>query len=121
MSIVLYSYAHLPLLIGLAATSAGVRLLIERAGADELGAGASTALLGGVALFLLSLVATRSVTASGRRRLGMSLKLGAGAIIVALLLAQSALSPLVLAAALALVLAALVVVERTLFPSATAT
>ena len=32
MSIVVYSYAHLPLLIGPAAMSAGLRLLIQRAG-----------------------------------------------------------------------------------------
>jgi hypothetical protein len=45
--------------------SAGVSLLIERAGEDRLGMGASVALLGGVVLFLVSLVATRSVTVGG--------------------------------------------------------
>jgi len=118
MDVVIYSYAHLPLLIGLAATSAGLRLLIERAGEGELGGGAAAALLGGVAVFLVSLVATRWVTVSGPKRLGVSLKLAAAAIVAVLLLAQAVLPPLVLAAGLALVLAAVVFVERTLLSAA---
>ena len=61
------------------------------------------ALLGGVILYLLSVVATRSVTVAGPRRIGVSLKLGAAAIIVGLLLAESALPPLALAGGLAFV------------------
>lgn len=80
LSVVVYSYTHLPLLMGLAAASAGLRLLIERAGEDQLGVGASAALLGGVLVYLVSLVVTRSVTVSGPRGIGVSLKLGAGAI-----------------------------------------
>ena len=102
--------------MGLAATSAGLRLLIERAGEDHLGAGASVALLGGVILYLVSLIATRSVTVSGPRRVGVSLKLGAAAIIVALLFAESALPPVALAGGLAFVLAAVVFAERMLIP-----
>jgi low temperature requirement protein LtrA len=45
--VVIYSYAHLPLLIGLAAMSAGLQLMIERAGEDEAGSGATVAYLGG--------------------------------------------------------------------------
>ena len=116
LSVVVYSYAHLPLLIGLAATSAGLRLLIARAGDDHLGAGPSAALLGGVLLYLVSLVATRSVTVTGPRRLGVSLKLGAAAVILALLLVEAAIPPVALAGALALVLAAVVWAERTLIP-----
>jgi low temperature requirement protein LtrA len=108
MSIVIYSYAHIPLLMGLAATSAGLRLVIERAGEDTLGAGASVALLGGVVLYLFSLIATRSVTVQGGRRLGSSLKIGAGAIVIALLAAETVLPPIALVAGLALVLAGLV-------------
>lgn len=115
MSIVVYSYAHLPLLVGLAATSAGLRLLIERAGHDHLGAGASAALLGGVVLYLVSLVGTRSVTVSGPRRLGVSLKLGAAALILALLFGEAALPPVALAAGLATILVGVVVAERQLF------
>jgi low temperature requirement protein LtrA len=49
---VVYSYAHLPLLLGLAALSSGIRLLIDHAGEPHLGAGAAVALLGGPMLFL---------------------------------------------------------------------
>ncbi len=113
---IVYSYAHLPLLMGLAAMSAGLRLVIERAGEDHLGFGASAAFLGGVVAFLLSLMATRSVTIGGPHGLGVGLKLGAAAALLALLAVESALPPVVLAGGLAVVLGALVFVERTLFP-----
>jgi low temperature requirement protein LtrA len=117
-SVVVYSYAHLPLLMGLAAAGAGVRLLIARASDDHLGAGSTAALLGGVVVFLLALVATRSVTVRGSRRVGMSLKLGAAAAIVLLALVQAALPPLALVACLVAVLAAVVVLERLLLSPA---
>jgi low temperature requirement protein LtrA len=113
----IYSYAHLPLLMGLAAMSAGVSLLIERAGEDHLGTGPSVAFLGGIVLFLISLVATRSVTVGGPRRVGVSLKLGTAAIVLGLLVAEAALPPVALAGGLAFTLAALVFAERFLFPS----
>src|SRR5439155_769597 len=69
-SVVIYSYAHIPLLIGLAGMSAGVRLLIEHASDPHLGLGATAALAGGVILYLLSLMATRSVTIPGAERRG---------------------------------------------------
>jgi low temperature requirement protein LtrA len=116
MTVVVYSYAHLPLLMGLAAMSAGLRLLIERAGEDHLGAGPSAAFLGGVVVFLLSLVATRTVTIGGVRWIGISLKLGTAAALLVLLAVESALPPVALAGGLAVVLGALVFVERTLFP-----
>jgi low temperature requirement protein LtrA len=115
MSVVVYSYAHLPLLIGLAAMSAGLRLLIERAGESHLGAGASVAFLGGAVLFLLSLIATRLVTVRGSHARGVSLKLGAAELILALLATEAILPPLALAAALATVLATFVFAERTLW------
>lgn len=113
---VVYSYAHLPLLMGLAAMSAGVALLIERAGQDHLGTGAGVALVGGVILYLVSLIAMRSVTVSGPRWLGVSLKLGAAGLLLGLLAVQGALPPVALAGGLVGVLAALVVAERALFP-----
>jgi low temperature requirement protein LtrA len=119
-AVVVYSYAHLPLLMGLAATSGGLDLLIDRAGEEELGAGASAAYLGGVVLFLVSLVATRTVTVAGPRRLGISLKLGAAGVILALLAIQGLVSPIALAAALGAVLVAVMVAERTLFPASEA-
>src|SRR5919204_1459478 len=79
ISIVVYSYAHLPLLIGLAAISAGLRLLIERAGSDRLGAGSSVAFLRGAALFVVSLIAMRLVTLQRSHRRGATLKLAAAA------------------------------------------
>jgi low temperature requirement protein LtrA len=111
---VVYSYAHLPLLMGLAAMSAGLALVIERAGEEELGTGASAAYLGGAGLFLVSLVATRVVTVGGPHRVGVSLKLGTVAIILGLLAAQGALPPVAVAGGLAGALAALVFAERTL-------
>jgi low temperature requirement protein LtrA len=114
MSFVVYSYAHIPLLMGLAAMSAGVRLLIERAGADHLGTGPCVALLGGVLLYLAGLIGTRTVVVHGQHRLGISPKLAAGAIILGLLAAETALPPLAVAAGLAAVLVAVVYVERTL-------
>jgi low temperature requirement protein LtrA len=118
MSVVVYSYAHLPLLIGLAAMSAGLRLLIERADEEHLGSGASVAFLGGVVLFMLSLIATRLVTVRESHRLGAGLKLVAAGLILGLLALQSVVSPLALAVLLAEVLIAFVYVERTLWPPA---
>ena len=112
----IYSYAHLPLLMGLAAMSAGMRLVIEHAGDAHLELGPSAAYLGGAVLFLLSLVATRSVTV-GPNRLGIALKFGAVAVIVGLIAAHGFLSPVELSAALALVLTTLIVVEGSLFPN----
>jgi hypothetical protein len=57
---------------------------------------------------------TRTVVVHGRHRLGISLKLAAAAIIVALLAAETALPPLAVAAGLAAVLTALVYLDRTL-------
>src|SRR2546422_5639354 len=114
MSIVVYSYAHIPLLMGLAAMSAGGRLLIARAGADRLGTGPRVALPGGVLLYLLGLIGTRTVVLHGPHRLGISLKLGAGVVLLALIAAESLLPPVSVAAILALVLVAVVVADRTL-------
>ncbi len=115
LSVLIYSYAHLPLLMGLAAMSAGLWLLIDRAGAAHLGTGPSVALLGGAALFAVSLVATRTVTV-GPHRLGVLLKLVTVALLLGLLAAQGALPPVAVAAALTGLLAALIVVERALMP-----
>jgi low temperature requirement protein LtrA len=89
MSVVVYSYAHIPLLLGLAAMGAGLRLLIERAHDDRLGTGPSVAPLGGAALFLLSLI-------------------------LVVLVAQAAIPPVALAGALAGILIAVVYVDRML-------
>jgi low temperature requirement protein LtrA len=115
MSVVIYSYAHIPLLIGLAGMSAGVRLLIEHASDPHLGLEASVALVGGIILYLLALLITRTVTVAGPHGRGRELKLGAIAVLIGLLLAQGALSPLVPAAGVAVVLGVLLYAERAAF------
>src|SRR5439155_2010871 len=105
---VVYSYAHLPLLIGLAAMSAGMRLVIERAGESHLGLAASAVYLGGIALFLVSLVGTRVVTIGGRHLLGLSMKGCTVAALLGLLVIEGVLPPVALAAWAALVLSVLV-------------
>jgi low temperature requirement protein LtrA len=118
MAVVVYSYAHLPLLIGLAAMSGGLRLVIDRAGEDRLGAGASVAFLGGAVVFLASLIVTRLVTVAGSHRVGVSAKLAAAAAILVLLAIESLVPPLVVATGLAVVLASFVYVERLLWRAA---
>jgi len=112
-AMVVYSYAHLPLLMALAALGAGLRLLIDQAGADHLERGAAAALLGSLVLFLVSLVGTRSVTVSTGRRKGIAVKAAAIALLAVLFGVESAVPPPVLAGEAALLLAALVAVERT--------
>jgi low temperature requirement protein LtrA len=115
-SVVVYSYAHLPLLVALAAMSAGLRLAIDHAGDDSLGTGGAAAFAGGAALFLVALVVTRTVTVTGPRRLGVSLKLATVAVLVGLIAAEALVRPAVLAGLVALALAALVFLERTVIP-----
>ena len=116
MSVVVYSYAHLPLLVGLAAMSAGLHLAIEHAGDDSLGPGATIAFVGGAVLFIVSLIATRLVTVRGPHRLGAALKLCAACLLVVVVAVESLLRPIAVAALLAAVLASLVFLERRLWP-----
>jgi low temperature requirement protein LtrA len=113
-SVLIYSYAHIPLLMGLAAMSAGVRLLIDEASEPHLAAGAAVAFLGGIILFILSLLATRTVTISGRHGPGLILKLATVTALAGMLLASAVLSPLLLALGAALALSSLIYVERRL-------
>jgi low temperature requirement protein LtrA len=114
---VIYSYAHLPLLLALAMLSAGLRLAINQAGADHLDTGTSVALLGGVVLYVLSLIGARSVVVIAHRRIGISLELGAVALVGGLLGAQVALPPVAVSGIVAGILMALVVAERGLIPA----
>jgi low temperature requirement protein LtrA len=114
MSVVVYSYAHIPLLIGLAALGAGLRLLIEEARADHLAWGSAVALLGGVVIYLVSLIGMRTVTIQGGHRRGISLKLIGAGLILGLLAAESSLPPVAVAAGLAVILGAVVFADRTL-------
>jgi len=111
--VVVYSYSHLPLLLGLAGASAGLALVIEGASGDHLDFGPAAAYLGGIALFLASLAAMRVVsTVAGSRRLGVSLKLGAAAALLLGLALHGVLPTLVVAAGPGAVLTLLVVLER---------
>jgi hypothetical protein len=98
--------------------SAGLRLVIERAGEGHLGAGASVAFLGGAVLFLMSLIATRLVTVHAQRRRGVALKLSGALMILALLALAPVVPPVAVAAGLAALLATVVFAERTLFDPA---
>jgi low temperature requirement protein LtrA len=112
-SVVVYSYAHLPLLMGLAALSAGIHLAIEESGHDHLAAGAAVAVCGGVALFLGSLIVTRVLTVTGPVRLGLTLKLSTLIVVLLLLLLQPVASPALLVGLVALALVVLVYLQRT--------
>ncbi len=107
----IYSYAHLPLLAGLGAVSAGVDLLIEEAGHDHLSAGAAVALGGGSALFLLALVAAHSVTRVAAWHAAMPARLVAAALCIGLAVVGGELSPLVVAIVLVVILVALAAYE----------
>jgi low temperature requirement protein LtrA len=112
-SVVIYSYAHLPLLMGLAALSAGIRLAIEESEHDHLAGGAAFAVCGGVALFLGSLIVTRVLTVTGPVRLGLALKLSTLIVVLLLLLLQPVASPALLVGLVALALVVLVYLQRT--------
>ena len=104
---VFYSYAHLPLLIGLGSVSAGISLLIEQAGEDHLETGAAVALLGGTALYVLALLVAHSLTLRAAWRAGLRHKGAAVAVLGAILLASRLLPPIATVAALLAVLIAL--------------
>jgi len=116
-AVVVYSYAHLPLLMGLAAASAGLALVIEEAGRARLELGPAVSYLGGVALFLVSLVVMRVATITRVRRLGVGLKLGTVGALGVVLALHDVLPTLAVAAAPGVFLGVLVVLERVLFAS----
>jgi low temperature requirement protein LtrA len=113
-SILVYSLAHLPLLMGLAALGAGIALVIEHARDDHLGGGTAAVYLGAPAVFLLALIVMRTVTVGGRRRVGAAMKGSAAALLLATAALHGSLPLLLVAAAPATVLAALAAAERRL-------
>ena len=104
---VIYSYAHLPLLIGLGSVSAGISLLIEQSGDDHLDTGAAGALLGGAALYVLALLVAHSLTLRAAWRASVRYKGGAAVVLGAILLASRTLPPIASVAALLAVLTVL--------------
>jgi low temperature requirement protein LtrA len=111
-AIVVYSYGHLPLLMGLAAMGAGLGLTIEHAQDTHLGAGESVAYLGGAALFLLAMIVLRTVMIGRPLAFGIMLKISAATLLLVLAALQGRLPTLVLAAAPAVILATLLVIDR---------
>ncbi len=113
-SVVIYSYAHLPLLMSLAALSAGIRLAIEESGHDHLAAGAAVALCGG-----RRGVPGRADRDPGahrdraRSRLGLALKLSTAIVVLLLLVLQPVAAPALLVGLVALALVVLVYLQRT--------
>jgi low temperature requirement protein LtrA len=80
-SIVVFVYAHIPLLLALTAVSAGISLAIEQSSAAGLGAGVRRALAGGAAVYLAFVTAAQAARAQGvsagvlRSRIGAAMAL----------------------------------------------
>jgi low temperature requirement protein LtrA len=113
-AMVIYSYAHLPLLVGLAAVSAGISLLIKEADRNQLTTGAAVALAGGSALYLLALLIAHSVTRRPAWRAVVRVRLSAIAACAALAAVGHLLPPVATVAILLALLVALVAAEGTL-------
>ncbi len=80
-----YIFTHLPMVIGIAATAAGSRVLLQHAGGTQSPRGAAWILCGGLAVFLLSIASVRLVAhRSLRDRLTLGRIIASG---VAILLA----------------------------------
>jgi low temperature requirement protein LtrA len=119
IAMVIYSYAHLPLLIGLAAVSAGLSLLIEEAADDHMTTAATVALAGGSALYLLAVLAAQSVTRRAAWPAVARARLGAIAACSALVPLGALLPPVATVAILLALLVALVAAEGTFVRAAT--
>jgi low temperature requirement protein LtrA len=106
-----FAYAHVPLIAALTAVGAGVHLFIEEARHDHVVAGAAWALDGGAALYLICLGVAQHETLG---RIRPAVKLARYGVAAALLLAAafaSALSPVVLVLVSAALLAGLAAYE----------
>jgi low temperature requirement protein LtrA len=110
-TILLFSYIHIPLLMGLTAVAAGVTMLIEQAGADHLDTGGRVALAGGAALFLVCVTVAQRATVRSVPSTVLAARALAVAAVVALAFAGPLLNPVALVAILDAVLLALVVTE----------
>src|SRR4029450_13671941 len=94
-----YSYAHLPMIVGIVLFAFAVKIIIHHVG-DELDAVAAFALCGGGAIFLLTFSGIRS---RGARRLSLSRGRFTAALVLLLVLPLATIMPAL--AALALVTA----------------
>jgi low temperature requirement protein LtrA len=112
-----YVYAHFPLLAGVAAIGAGMRLAITHAGAASLGPGARWAIGGGLACYLLSLallhIGAEWSSLRDRAFLG---RLATATLAVGLAAGAGGLSPALFVAILAAALVAQLILELTTYP-----
>jgi low temperature requirement protein LtrA len=106
-----YLYAHLPLLIGLAALGAGVKLAIKATQDTGLTDEVSWIIGGGVALFMASVAVLHLVTTHSGRDVDVWLRLGSAVLALGLGAVGEDLGVVPLLAVLAAALAALIVVE----------
>jgi low temperature requirement protein LtrA len=107
----IYLYAHLPLLIGLAALGAGVKLAIKATEAAGLTGEVSWIIGGGVALFMASVAVLHLVTARSGRDVDAWLRLGTAGLALALGAIGARIGIVALLAILAGALAAQIVLE----------
>ena len=107
-----FVYAHLPMLGGVAALAAGAKIAITHADAASLGAGARWAMGGGLAFFLLSLavlqLAAEWTTPRERAFIG---RLTAAAVLLALAALGGGLAPVLFVSLLAATLVAQLLLE----------
>jgi low temperature requirement protein LtrA len=112
-----FVYAHFPLLAGVAAVAAGMKIAITSADAASLGAGARWAICGGLACYLLSLaalhIAAEWTSLRDRAFIG---RLAFSAVAIGLALLGGAMQPVVFVAILAVALIAQLVLELLTYP-----
>jgi len=80
----IYLYAHLPLLVGLAALGAGIKLAIKATESEGLTDEVSWIIGGGVALFMASVAVIHLATTRSRRDVDLWLRLGTAALALGL-------------------------------------
>jgi low temperature requirement protein LtrA len=111
LSVLLFAYAHIPLLAALTAVGAGITLAIEQSSEPGLDAGTRWALAGGVAAYLLCLTVAQSRMTLDFMPLTAQSRLVGSGVLVALAAAGGEIEPLVFTALTTGVLFALVVLK----------
>jgi low temperature requirement protein LtrA len=106
-----YLYAHLPLLIGLAALGGGIKLAVKATEDAGLTDEVSWIIGGGVALFMASVAVIHLVTSRAGRDVDLWLRVGTAALALALGAAGPEIGIVALLGVLAAALALQVVVE----------
>ncbi len=104
-------YGHLVLYIALAVTAVGIELAIGEATGARMERGPLIAVCGGIGLSLLAITAVQSLSPLSLRKSAMIARLGVGGFLIALTLADGALSPPVIMSLPALALVGLTIFE----------